>query len=86
MVTLSVGLKARRAEHRRQAMDTTKDWYTIQELAEMLGVSYSKLRGEISALANVGVITTRPKPGDNKTQEISKESLPTIRKATGVGQ
>ena len=62
----------------------TKDWYTIQELADMLHVSYSKLRSEINALTNLGIITTRPKPGDNKTQEINKDSIPTIRKAAGV--
>ncbi len=66
-------------------MPDTKEWYTIQELTEMFGVSYSKLRGTVDTLANIKAIVTRPKPGDNRTQEISKESLDTIKKAAGLG-
>jgi predicted methyltransferase len=62
-----------------------KEWYTIQELIEMFGVSYSKLRTEINALVNIEAIKTRPRPGDNKVLEIHKDSIAIVRKATGLG-
>ena len=66
-------------------MANTKEWYTIQELADMFGVSYSKLRAEINALANIKAINTRNQPGNNKIQEIHQDSIPTVKKAAGLG-
>jgi DNA-binding FadR family transcriptional regulator len=65
-------------------MPEEKEWYTIQELAAMFGVSYSKLRGEINALANINVIKVRSQPGNQKVQEIHKDSIPLIKQATGA--
>jgi predicted DNA-binding transcriptional regulator YafY len=61
-----------------------KEWYTIQELADMFGVSYSKLRGEINALSNINAIKVRSQPGNQKVQEISKDSIATVKQATGA--
>ena len=61
-----------------------KEWYTIQELAEEWGISYSKLRAAVDALSNISAIKTRPRPGDNRTQEINKDSLDTLRRAAGL--
>lgn len=64
--------------------DTDQEWYTIQELATMFGVSYAKLRAEINALANIDAIVTRPQPGNNKVQQIHRNSISIVRKATGA--
>jgi hypothetical protein len=50
-------------------------------LVDLFKVSYSKIRGTVDALANINAIRTRPKPGDNRTTEIHKDSLDTIKQA-----
>ena len=61
-----------------------QEWYTIQELADTWGISYSKLRAAVDAASNLGAIRVRPRPGDNRVQEIHKDSLDKLKQAAGL--
>jgi DNA-binding GntR family transcriptional regulator len=56
-----------------------KEWFTMQELAEMFGVSYYKIRQVVATLSNTGAIVTRENPADNRILEIQKDSIDKIR-------
>jgi DNA-binding FadR family transcriptional regulator len=59
-----------------------QEWYTIQELADMFGVSYGKVRGAVSALALTGAITARDKPEDRRIVQVHKDSISKVRQAS----
>jgi predicted transcriptional regulator len=61
-----------------------QEWFTIQELAEQWKISYSKLRAAVDAASNLGAIKIRPRPGDNRIQEIHRDSLEKLKQAAGL--
>lgn len=59
-----------------------QEWYTLDELATMFGVSYSKVRTAVQVLSKTKQITTRDRPGDNRILEVHKDSIELIRQAS----
>lgn len=57
------------------------EWYTIQEIADDLGITITKLYPVINNLKIAGVIRTTPNPLDRRLLLIHVSSLPIIRRA-----
>ena len=58
-----------------------QEWYTIQELADLLAISYSKVRNAVAILTNIKAITSRENPQDNRIVQVHKDSLEKVREA-----
>lgn len=63
---------------------TGQEWYTLRELAHILGISYAKTRYTVDVLSNIKIIKTREKPGDNRILQVHNESLDLVRQAAGI--
>jgi DNA-binding MarR family transcriptional regulator len=63
-------------------MGNEKEWYTLDELASLFGVPYSRVRTAVQVLSKAGQISTRDKPGDNRVLEIHKDSIELVRRAS----
>lgn len=59
-----------------------QEWYTLDELALKLGVSYSKVRTAVQVLSKTKQITTRDRPGDNRILEVHKDSIELVKQAS----
>ena len=57
-----------------------KEWYTLNDLVEMTGMQYSKIRSTVYVLRNSGAITVRDNPFDSRILEVQKDSVPVITK------
>ena len=58
-----------------------QEWYTIQEIADFLAISYSKVRNAVAILTNIKAITSRENPQDNRIVQVHKDSLEKVREA-----
>jgi DNA-binding MarR family transcriptional regulator len=62
-------------------MTDEKEWYTMQEIASLLGVHYSRIRNAVATLTRLGAITTKENPLDNRVLLIHRDSIEQVRKA-----
>jgi DNA-binding MarR family transcriptional regulator len=58
-----------------------KEWYTQQEIAEMLGVALERVRATVTALDNAKIIKTARDPKDRRYIVVSAGSLDTLKQA-----
>jgi len=58
-----------------------KEWYTQQEIADMLGVALDKVRSAVTTLENTGAIRTSRDPKDRRYIIVHTGSLETVKKA-----
>ena len=58
-----------------------KEWYTMDELAEMWGVAVSRVQNFVRVLSRAGTIQVRNKPSDMKYKEVNRNSLEVLRRA-----
>ncbi|MBA3822387.1 MAG: hypothetical protein H0X24_00625 [Ktedonobacterales bacterium] len=58
-----------------------QEWYTIQELADLLNVSYTKVRNAVATLINIKAVTNRENPQDNRIIQVHKDSLSKVKDA-----
>jgi len=59
-----------------------QEWYTLDELATIIGTTYNKVRNTVQVLSKTKQIVTRDRPGDNRILEIHKDSVELIKQAT----
>ncbi|MBA3822638.1 MAG: hypothetical protein H0X24_01890 [Ktedonobacterales bacterium] len=64
--------------------DQNKEWYTIQELVELFGSTYAKVRSAVFNFKNTGDITARDNPRDARIVEIHRDSIQKIKQAVGA--
>lgn len=62
-------------------MAEEKEWYTLQEIADSLGVLLYKVRYAVTSLRATGMITARDRPTDKRIIEVHRDSLGTLRQA-----
>lgn len=62
-----------------------KEWFTLQELVEMWGIGYNKVRSAVFTLRNLGQIRVRENPQDTRITEVYRDSLATIKQGVGLG-
>ncbi len=58
-----------------------KEWYTMEELANIWDTNYSRVQRAVFTLVNLGNIKTRRSPQDSRATEIHKESLDLVKRA-----
>lgn len=58
-----------------------QDWYTQEEIANMLGVDIKKLYPRVNTLKNAGIIKWKTNPDDQRSILIEKNSLDAIKRA-----
>lgn len=62
-------------------MPDSQGWYTMQEIADLLGVHYSRVRNAVATLTKLGSINTRANPLDNRVIQIHPDDVEKIRRA-----
>ena len=62
-----------------------QEWYSLQQIAEQYDVRYHKIRNAVAVLTNLGTITTRENPRDNRILEVKASDIPTVIRGA-VGQ
>ena len=60
-------------------MAEQQEWYTIQEMADLFVVSYTKVRNAVATLVNIKAITSRENPQDNRIIQVHRDSLSKVR-------
>jgi len=65
--------------------DPNQEWFTLQDLVNLLGVPYAKVRGAVFFLRNQGQIVVRDNPLDTRVLEVHRDSIPAIRSAAIPG-
>lgn len=61
-----------------------KEWYTLQDLVEMFGLPYHRIRAAVFALRNAGTIKWRDNPTDARVLEVHKDSVNAVKAAAGA--
>jgi DNA-binding MarR family transcriptional regulator len=58
-----------------------QEWYTQEEIAQLLGVELKKLYPRVNALRNAKVINWKINPNDQRSILIHKDSIDTLKDA-----
>ena len=61
-----------------------KEWYELQNLANMLRIPIGRIRQAVSFLESAGSIQTRDRPGDKRYKQVHKDSIETLKKSLGL--
>jgi DNA-binding MarR family transcriptional regulator len=58
-----------------------KEWYTQQEIAEMLGVTLDRVRSAVTVLDNAKIIRTARDPKDRRYIVVHTDSIDKLKQA-----
>lgn len=61
--------------------EQNKDWYSLQEVADLFGVPLYRVRAAVATLRATNAVVARDRPTDRRVLEVQKESIPVLRQA-----
>jgi DNA-binding MarR family transcriptional regulator len=60
-----------------------KEWYTQQEIADMIGVGLDRVRTTVSTLSKAGVVKTQRDPRDSRYVLVHTSGIQVIKQTLG---